>query len=68
MPTLLNRHTLKKRTYPHITCNLNGFLDKIWTLGIVCKRGRPEQVLKARLEIELTSKEAESSALTPARG
>ena len=36
MPTLLNRHTLIKRTYPHITCNLNGFLDKIWTFGIVC--------------------------------
>ena len=68
MPTLLNRHTLIKRTYPYITCNLNGFLDKIWTFGIVCKRGRPEQVLKARLEIKLTSKEAESSALTPARG
>ena len=42
--------------------------DKIWIFGIVCKRGRPEQVLKARLEIKLTSKEAESSALTPARG
>ena len=33
MPTLLNRHTLIKRTYPHITCNLNGFLDKNWDFG-----------------------------------